>query len=236
MKSADHIAFIFARGGSKGVKDKNIRPVAGKPLISHSIECALSSNYISAVVVSTDSEKIAAVATNAGAQVLLRPAYLAGDKTPELLAWKHAIECHVELLNNRSLFISLPATSPLRVAEDIDAAIEKFQQSPCDILFGITRSHRNPYLNMVSITPEGLLEIVNSGSNAVRRQDVPEVYDVTTAVYVGDVEYIMSCEKLMQGRVGYVEIPVERSLDIDTEYDLYLADLILKNPINMVLE
>jgi len=230
LAEKDYIAFIFARGGSRGVKDKNIRLVAGKPLIAHSIESAFASKYISEVIVSTDSEKIAAVAKNYGAKLLMRPGDLARDKSPELLAWKHAIASNLDLLKNTSTFISLPATSPLRSPQDINAAIEKYQQNQCDILFGICRSHRNPYLNMVSITDENLIEVVNDGLDAFRRQDVPQVYDVTTCVYVGDIEYIMSCEKLMQGRVGYLEIPVERSLDIDTEYDLYLANLILTNP------
>jgi len=230
LAEKDYIAFIFARGDSRGVKDKNIRLVAGKPLVAHSIESAFASKYISEVIVSTDSEKIAAVAKKYGAKLLMRPGDLARDKSPELLAWKHAIASNLDLLKNTSTFISLPATSPLRSSQDIDAAIEKYQQNQCDILFGIRASHRNPYLNMVSITDEDLIEVVNDGSNAFRRQDVPQVYDVTTCVYVGDIEYIMSCEKLMQGRVGYLEIPVERSLDIDTEYDLYLANLILTNP------
>ncbi|MBT8437930.1 MAG: acylneuraminate cytidylyltransferase family protein [Gammaproteobacteria bacterium] len=230
MDNKKHIAFVFARGGSKGVRDKNIRPVAGKPLLAHSIESALASRYIERVIVSTDSENISTVAREYGAEVLARPVELAGDKTPELLAWKHAIESCRDRLDDSATFISLPATSPLRIPEDIDAAIEEFQRGRCDILFGITRSHRNPFLNMVTITDARLLEVVNAGSNAVRRQDVPEVFDVTTCVYVGNPEYIMSCEKLMQGRVGYIEIPVERSLDIDSEYDLYLADLVLAHP------
>lgn len=230
MDKKKHIAFIFARGGSKGVRDKNIRPVAGKPLIAHSIESALASRYIERVIVSTDSENISTVAGEYGAEVLIRPVELAGDKTPELLAWKHAIDAYRNRLNDTATFISLPATSPLRIPQDINAAIEEFRRGQCDILFGITKSHRNPFLNMVTITDAKLLEVVNAGSNAVRRQDVPEVFDVTTCVYVGDPEYIMSCEKLMQGRVGYIEIPVERSLDIDSEYDLYLADLVLAHP------
>jgi len=230
MSRQQHSAFIFARGGSKGVPRKNIRPVAGKPLIVHSIETALSAGSISRVIVSTDDDDIAAVAISAGVEVLERPAELAGDKPAELLAWKHAIECNRERFEDGSAFVSLPATSPLRSARDIDHAIETFQQGHCDILFGVTPAQRNPYLNMVRITDEGLITVVNAGSGAVRRQDVPPVFDVTTCVYVGDFDYILSCESLMQGRVGYVEIPPERALDIDTEYDLYLADLLLRHP------
>jgi len=236
LNSKQHIAFIFARGGSKGVRNKNIRSVAGKPLIAHSIESALASKYIGRVIVSTDSEKISAVASEYGAEVLRRPDELAGDKTPELLAWKHAIEAYRNLINDTATFVSLPATSPLRIPRDIDAAIEEYQRGRCDILFGITESHRNPFLNMVTITDADLLEVVNAGSDAVRRQDVPRVFDVTTCVYVGNPDYIMSCEKLMQGRVGYIEIPVERALDIDSEYDLYLADLLLAHPFEKGVE
>lgn len=233
MSEKNYTAFIFARGGSKGVKDKNIRMVAGKPLIAHSIEPALASQYIDKVIVSTDSERIADVAKQHGAEILMRPAELAGDKSPELLAWKHAIECNRELFQGHETFISLPATSPLRSTEDIDTAIEKFRKGECDILFGISSAHRNPYLNMVKVNSDDLIEIVNPGSKAVRRQDVPEVYDVTTCVYVGNVGYILFCQSLMEGKVGYVEIPVQRSLDIDTEYDLYLADLMISHPFNL---
>ena len=230
MDTKAYVAFIFARGGSKGVKDKNIRPVAGKPLIAHAISGALASSFIESVIVSTDSDRIADIANQYGAEVLMRPAELAADATPELLAWKHAIESRRDRLQDSGTFVSLPVTSPLRAPRDIDAAIEKFKRQQCDILFGITESHRNPFLNMVTINDDDLLEIVNAGSNAVRRQDVADVYDVTTCVYIADPDYILSCESLMQGRVGYVMIPAERALDIDSEFDLYLADLMLENP------
>ena len=225
-------AFIFARGGSKGVKHKNIYPVAGKPLIAHSIESALASKSVGRVVVSTDDSLIADAARAHGAQVLERPVELAGDTTPEIMAWRHAIDSFPELFTGPGTqpFISLPATSPLRAPEDVDAAVARFHSHPCDVLFGICPAHRNPYLNMVSIDEYGLIKIAISGSNAVRRQDVPEMYDVTTCVYVGHAAYIQSCTQLMQGRVGYVIIPPERALDIDTPYDIYLAELLLSQP------
>ncbi len=225
-----YTAFIFARGGSKGVLDKNIRAVAGKPLIAHSIETALSSSYIKRVVVSTDSRKIADISKQCEAEVLMRPAELAEDATPELLAWKHALSVTPSL---EGLFISLPATSPLRQLEDIDSAIESFLKNKNDIIFGITPSHRNPYLNMVKIKNDNTIELVNPGVEAVRRQDVPSVFDVTTCIYVAKTEYIKNCSTLMQGKVGYTIIPPERSLDIDTEYDLYLADLLLTHPFSV---
>lgn len=223
-------AFIFARGGSKGVKNKNIREVGGKPLIAHSILCALESSYIARVVVSTDSTDIADVARKYGADVLMRPDDLAADDTPEILAWRHAVDACKKDLAAQKMFISLPATSPLRAPEDVDAAIEKFRQGGCDVLLGISEAHRNPYLNMVTINGDDLLEIAISGSNAVRRQDVPDMYDITTCLYVTTPDYVQNCTRLIDGRVGYVMIPPARSLDIDTPFDLYLADLMLKHP------
>lgn len=225
-------AFVFARGGSKGVKNKNIHPVAGKPLIAHTIRGALDSQSVGRVVVSTDDERIAEVARAFGASVLRRPAELAADATPEVLAWRHAIDSHPDLFSGEHAqpFVSLPATSPLRAPQDIDAAIARFNSVPCDILFGISPAHRNPYLNMVTVDNGGLIHIATPGSAAVRRQDVPAMYDVTTCVYVGRASYIQSCSRLMEGRVGHVMIPAERALDIDTHYDLHLAELLLTHP------
>ena len=231
MSDKTQTAFIFARGGSKGVTDKNIRPVAGKPLIAHSILCALQSRYVGRVIVSTDSGAIAAVAREYGAEVLARPKELAEDTSPELLAWRHAVASNAALFAGKNaLFISLPATSPLRAPQDVDAAVERYRQGGCDIVFGIAPSHRSPYLNMVSVDEKGLIGLVIPGSKAVRRQDVPPVYDITTCVYVSGAGYVETCASLMQGRVGYVEIPPQRALDIDDEYDLYLADLMLAHP------
>lgn len=224
-------AFIFARGGSKGIKDKNIRKVGGKPLIAHSIGCALASKYVSRIIVSTDSEAIAEVARAYGADVLMRPAHLAADDSPEILAWRHAIEeSGIYGESPQELFLSLPATSPLRSKEDIDAAIERFMKKDCDIVFGISPSRRNPYLNMATVDKDGLIHVAISGSNAVRRQDVPDVFDITTCVYATSPNYVRTCKRLIEGRVGYIEIPVERSLDIDDEIDLYLANLMMTYP------
>lgn len=227
-------AFIFARGGSKGVKHKNIFPVAGKPLIAHSILSALASRSVDRVIVSTDDERIADTAREWGAEVLDRPAGLAGDATPELLAWRHAIDSFPALFTgpDSQPFISLPATSPLRSPQDVDAAIGRFLGHPCDVLFGITPAHRNPYLNMVTVDADGLISIATPGSSAVRRQDVPDMYDVTTCVYVGRPDYLRTCSRLMEGRVGHVMIPAQRALDIDNHYDLHLAGLLLSHPFN----
>lgn len=228
----EYSAFIFARGGSKGIKNKNIKMVGGIPLIAHAIRCGLESKAIKQVIVSTDSDEIAKISKEFGAQALIRPKDLASDTSPELLSWKHAIENRDDVFVDRekSLFISLPATSPLRASIDVDRAVEKFLKGGCDIVFGITPSQRNPYLNMVTVGEDDLIHLVIDGLQVYRRQDVPEVFDITTCVYVSNPKYILSCSRLMDGKVGYVNIPNKRSIDIDNEYELYLADLMLKYP------
>ena len=234
MIRTDHSAFLFCRGGSKGIPDKNIKMVAGKPLLAWSVECALKSKYVSRVVVSTDSKRIADVAQSVGAQTIMRPDALATDTASELLAWRHAISVEQKAL--QGTFISLPATSPLRLPQDVDAGIERFYTGDCDIVFGISPAHRSPYLNMVTRDNEGFISLVNPGLKATRRQDVPDVFDITTCVYVGSVSYINSCEGLMDGRVAGVHIPVERALDLDTPFDLHLAELLLQKPFKEDLE
>lgn len=221
-------AFVFCRGGSKGVPKKNIRMVSGKPLLVWTIECALSSKYINEVIVSTDCEEIASLAKENSAKVLKRPIELAKDDSPELDAWKHAI-CNYQF-NSNDTFISLPATSPLRKPLDINNALERYQQGDCDIVFGISESHRSPYLNMVTIDSSGLIEVVNKNRGLFRRQDCPKVYNITTTAYVGSKNYIMNCSSLMDGRVAAITIPIERSLDVDNMFDLHLADLLLSSP------
>lgn len=221
-------AFIFARGGSKGVKDKNIRIIGGKPLIAHAIAAALGSAHINKVIVSTDSEKIGEVARQYGAGVLKRPAELAADDTPEILAWRHAVENAQP--KDQPLFIALSATTPLRASQDVDAAIASFQKTKCDAVFGITPAGTHPSFTMVTIGEDNLVHICMPGSTATRRQEIPPVYDIIGSVYVTTPDYVMNCPRLIDGNVGYFEIPAERSIDIDTEYDFYLADLILNNP------
>jgi len=223
-----YIAFIFCRGGSKGVPKKNIRLVGGKPLLAWSVECAKKSSHIGRVVVSTDDQEISEVAERFGAEVLQRPKKLATDSAAELDAWKHAISVYSDRLND--CFISVPATSPLRETEDIDAAIIRFKRNDCDIVFSVSESHRSPYLNMVERDEKDFINIILKDETVYRRQDTPQVFDITTCVYVGTPKYIAACNHLMEGSVASVEIPAHRSLDIDNMYDLHMAELLLQNP------
>ena len=227
------VGFVFARGGSKGVPRKNIRPVGGKPLIGHAIETALASRWIKEVVVSTDDPEIAAVARQFGASVpFLRPPELSGDAAPEWLAWRHAVNFYDEHSSKGpvDVFVSVPATSPLRIAEDVDRCVEGLIHDPDqpDAILTVAEPYRNPYFNQVTTDERGFARVVCTlGSGvAVRRQDAPPVYDITTVAYAVRAELIRTKSRIYDGRVKTAQVPVERSLDIDTEHDMALAEFL----------
>ena len=226
-------AFIFARGGSKGLPGKNIMPLLGKPLIQYSIEVALKTIGIEKVFVSTDDADIATVAQSNGAIVIDRPTELAQDNSPEWLAWKHAINWVKEQYGDFNEFVSLPATSPLRSVKDVESAMFRRSDIGADICIAITPASRSPYFNMVKESSNNLIELVNKPANLIsRRQDAPEVFDITTVVYVANVEFIMKNNNLFDGIVTSVEVPKHRAVDIDDMYDFNFAESILNNTLN----
>lgn len=224
-----NFAFIFARGGSKGLPKKNIKLLAGKPLIQYSIDIALASPLIEHVFVSTDDKEIANCAKNCGAIIINRPPELATDDSPEWLSWRHAIEWVLEHYGHFDEFISLPATSPLRNLEDIEVAIKKRRQTNADICIAITPASRSPYFNMVKYNDLGLIELVNKPETEVtRRQDAPKVFDITTVIYTATINFVMQKYGIFSGTVTCIEVPKDRAIDIDDIYDFRLAEAILK--------
>lgn len=221
-------AFIFARGGSKGLPGKNIKPLAGKPLLQYSIDTALASPSIDKVFVSTDDADIAKVAIDSGAVLIERPDELATDTSPEWLSWRHAIEWARKHHGEFDGFVSLPATSPLRRVVDVESAIEKRSKVAADICISVTPASRSPYFNMVKNTQDGLVGLVNEPeSDVTRRQDAPEVFDITTVVYVTTPEFVLNNYGLFSGKVTSIEVPKARAVDIDDIYDFRMAEAIL---------
>jgi N-acylneuraminate cytidylyltransferase len=222
-------AFIFARGGSKGLPGKNIKELAGKPLIQYSIEIAKQINIFENIFVSTEDSKIADIAEKLGAVVIKRPYELAQDTSPEWLAWKHAVLWVKEHYGDFDEFVSLPATSPLRNCTDVISAIEKRRIKKADACIAITGSNRSPYFNMVKYKINGDIELViNSNKKIFRRQDAPSVFDITTSVYAVLPEFILNFNNLFEGKVTAIEVPKNRSIDIDDIYDFKFAETILK--------
>ena len=222
--------FVFARGGSKGIKNKNIRIVAGKPLIHYAVEAALKSSYIDRLFVSTDDKIIAQTALDAGAEVpFLRPAELASDTSPEWLSWQHVVKTLTDAGERFDIFVSIPTTSPLRVVEDIDNCIKKLiEDDHADGVITVCKAARHPSFNMVVTDDKGFATIaVPDKRKATRRQDASIMYDITTVAYAVRPEYILKADSLLEGSIKTAVIPRERSLDIDTEFDLKVADLII---------
>ena len=223
-----NFAFIFARGGSKGLPGKNIKKLMGKPLILYSIETAFATPSISKVFVSTDDEAIAKLSAEAGATVIMRPDELATDECPEWFAWRHAIEWVTKNFGEFERFISLPATSPLRSVDDVEAALEKINKEKADVCIAITAASRSPYFNMVIRNEAGYVKLVNDSTKTLsRRQDAPKVFDITTAVYVTSPSFILNNYGLFSGSIVSIEIPKSRAVDIDDIYDFKMAEAIL---------
>ena len=226
------VAFIFARGGSKGLPGKNIRPLAGKPLIAWSIEHAQAVERIERVIVSTDSQEIADVALQYGAEVpFMRPEELSSDASPEWLAWRHALNF---LLEKEGAFpdvmVSIPCTAPLRLPLDIENCLDEYELGEVDVVITVTDAHRSPYFNMVKENTDGTVCLVIPPQTAVtRRQDSPQVYDMATVAYVVRPDFVMTHESTFEGRVRAVRVPIERAIDIDTPIDFKIAESLHAN-------
>lgn len=220
-------SFIFARGGSKGLPNKNIKKFHGLPLISYSLKISNNIREIDKCFVSTDSKKIADIAESFNAHVIKRPKELASDKSPEWKSWQHAINYCQKKFGKFDKFISLPATSPLKKESDIKKCI-KLLDKKTDAVITITQSHRSPWFNMVKKNLN-YLSLVNSGSKHInRRQDAPEVFDMTTICYALKPNFILENKSIWEGRVKGLHVPLHRSIDIDDMYDFKLAEFMSK--------
>lgn len=224
------VALICARGGSKGLPGKNIRLLGGRPLIAWAIAQAAEVPRIGRIIVSTDSEQIAAVAREAGAEVpFMRPEELARDDSPEWLAWRHALNYLKESSGAfPDALIVTPATAPLRSRADVESCLDCFAEGDADVVFTVTEARRSPYFSMVKCDADGRVSLVIPPPEAVfRRQDAPAVYDITPVAYVARPEYVMSKVGLFAGRARIVHVPAERAVDVDTLLDFEIAECLL---------
>lgn len=224
------VALICARGGSKGLPGKNIKPLAGRPLIGWAIKQAKSVKRIEQVIVSTDSEDIAAVARKAGAEVpFLRPQELAQDNSPEWFVWRHALN-YLQETNGTypDALIVIPATAPLRSIDDLNRCLNEYVNNEVDVVITVTDASRSPYFNMVKVDEnKNVTLVISSGDSIKRRQDAPIVYDMTTVAYVVRPDFVMNENGIFAGRVRQVHIPLERALDIDTLLDFKIAECLM---------
>ncbi|WP_212750704.1 cytidylyltransferase domain-containing protein [Pseudoalteromonas aurantia] len=220
----------FARGGSKGLSNKNIKLLNGKPLLTYSLNVAKELANVEAVFVSTDSGEIAKVAKQYNAQVIERPSDLATDTANEWDAWQHSVMYLKQNYNMQDddLFLSLPCTSPLRTKEDIEKLVSEFECSQADLALCVSESTRNPFFNMVTLNSDKYAQVVCDVGQFHRRQDVPPVFDITTVGYVTTAQFVLAADSVLSGSTLGVEIPKSHSVDIDDQCDFDFAEVLIK--------
>jgi CMP-N-acetylneuraminic acid synthetase len=217
-------ALIPARGGSKGIPRKNIKPIAGKPLIAWTIEAALRSPLLDAVVVSTEDEEIAEVARRAGAQVpFMRPAALAEDDTPGIDPVLHALE----QLPQFDAVLLLQPTSPLRTTEDIDACLQLAAQRGAPSVVSVTEPDAHPYWTYSIGSDHRMTRLIDSAPVS-RRQDLPQVAALNGALYFAKSDWLRHNRGLIGPETLAYMMSRERSVDLDTPLDWKFAELLLK--------
>lgn len=217
------LAIIPARGGSKGVPRKNVRQAGGKPLIAWTIEAARKSGFIDRIVISTDDNEIAEIAGKYGGEVpFLRPSELAQDSTPGIVPVLHMIE---NIGSPYDLVVLLQPTSPLRTTDDIDGAIDFMVRHNAAACATVVEADKSPYW-MYSLNSNGHLVPLLEGDFSCR-QDTPAVYALNGAVYVAETAWLIEREGFIDKETLAYVMPKDRSIDIDTEMDLTISNLIL---------
>ncbi|MEO6410737.1 MAG: acylneuraminate cytidylyltransferase family protein [Burkholderiaceae bacterium] len=216
-------ALIPARGGSKGISRKNVKTIAGKPLIVWTIEAALRSTGLDAVVVSTDDAEIADVACRAGAQVpFMRPAALAQDDTPGLAPVLHALD----ELSQFDAVLLLQPTSPLRDTTDIEACLRLARERDSPSVVSVSEPDAHPSW-IYRLTEHGTLEALVPALAVSRRQDLAPVFALNGAIYFAQKHWLRSTRKLVTEQTLAYVMDRERAIDVDTPLDWKLAELLL---------
>ncbi len=231
MNAGMKLGLIPARGGSKGIKKKNIRNLLGKPLISYTIECALACSFLDKVIVSTDDPEIAEISKEWGAEVpFKRPPELARDNTPMLPVMQHAIETAETVYKETvDILILLDPTSPLRMVKDIEQALSIFNKDKiCLAVVSGKEAHRSPYFNMVHLVDDFVQILIPSDKNIGCRQDCPPLFDLDTTVWIYSREAIMDTGKRIPPYTRLLVVPEERSIHIDTELDFKIVEFLMR--------
>lgn len=226
---------ICARGGSKGVKNKNIKELNGKPLIAYTIEQAKASGLFEYIVISTDSDDIANVAKEYGAEVFFkRSEEMASDTAGKLDVIKDAFERSEKYYNKTfDYLIDLDATAPLRIVEDIINSFKQFKENDNDNLITAMPSRRSPYFNLVEQDKDEKVYLSKKLDNSiVRRQDAPKSYDMNASIYIWKRDIILNKNSLFLEKTGLYVMPEERSIDIDNELDFKFVEFLMKEKNN----
>lgn len=220
---------VCARGGSKGVKNKNIKELCGKPLIAYTIEQAKESGIFERIVVSTDSDEIASIASLYGGEVFFkRPAELATDSAPKVPVIRHALLESERHFNTKfDIVLDLDPTSPLRSVADIENALEQFLKDDNDNLITAMPSRRSPYFNLVEKINGKIMTAKSLETPVARRQDAPKCYDMNASIYIWKRDILLQNDRIFLENTGLYVMPEERSIDIDSELDFNFVSFMM---------
>lgn len=224
------VAIITARGGSTGLPRKNLLPLAGKPLIAHSILAALGAKRVKRVIVSTDSEEIAACAREWGAEVpFLRPAHLATADSAHIDVMLHAAEWLEQSGDLPDALLLLQPTTPMRSSEDLDGAAQILESTGCPAVVGVCAAAVHPYI-VYKINESGqLVGFIDHGMRYPRRQDLPPAFQLNGGLYLNRVSSLRETHQFQPpGTCAWV-MPTERSVDIDTLADFAAAEAVIES-------
>ena len=224
---------ICARAGSKEVKNKNTRKINGKPLIYHTIKEAKKIKIFDQIVISSDSKKILDLGYKYKIKNnLKRPKHLSRDNAAKIPVIRHAlIEMEKKYNQKYSVIVDLDVTSPLRKVKDIIGAINKFKTKKLDTLFSVNNARKNPYYNSVEIKKNKILPVKKNAKQFVSRQEAPKVYDMNAAISIWNRNILLSKNTLFTKKTGIFIMPENRSIDIDTEFEFEIVNLLMKKKI-----
>jgi CMP-N,N'-diacetyllegionaminic acid synthase len=222
---------ICARGGSKSIKNKNIRDLLGKPLISYTIEQAIASKLFEHIVISTDSDVIAEISQKYGAEVFFkRDIQIASDTAGKLDVIRDAFERSEKYYEKKfDYLIDLDVTAPLRSINDIKNSFAQFIKNDNDNLITAMPSRRSPYFNLVEVGGDGRVSLSKKLEKPTqRRQDAPKSYDMNASIYIWKRDTILNEKTLFLEKTGLYIMPEERSVDIDTELDWKFVECMIE--------
>lgn len=225
------ICTICARGGSKGVVGKNARDLLGRPVLAWSIEQARETGLFDAIAFSSDSDALLDAAVKAGADIAVkRPDEMATDTAPKLPAIRHCLEQAIAQMGKTpEIFVDLDVTSPLRLASDITGAVALLRESGARNVITGAPARRSPYFNLVEQRSDGSVGLSKSADPPItRRQDAPRCFDMNASIYVWRVAPFLEHPAVFYPDTRLFEMPEERSIDVDSDLDFTLVELLLR--------
>ena len=214
-------AIIPARGGSKGIPMKNVKKICGKPLVSYTIEAAVKSKIFDRIIVSTDNPSIKRVSERSGAEVVVRPKKLATSKASTESAMQHVVDVLLKKEQySPDVIMLLQPTSPLRTAEDIKKAYNKFKRERADSLLSVT-SHVNFIWKQ---TKQKVYSLNYDFLKRPRKQDVKDQFRENGAIYITKYAVFRKYKNRLGGRIGFYLMKEAQSIEVDSPVDLKIVE------------